>query len=102
MSGARTTRAEVELQERDLAILLGLFESRLATLSHITRLFFDGHGEAAKKRTQRLKEDRYIRERDRRVYEPSILHLSRRAFVELSKRGMLFEYPTLKWNHGPT
>jgi hypothetical protein len=98
MSGARTTRAEVELQERDLAILLGLFESRLATLSHITRLFFDGHGEAAKKRIQRLKEDRYIRERDRRVYEPSILHLSRRAFVELSKRGMLFEYPTLKWN----
>jgi TraM recognition site of TraD and TraG len=61
MWGARTTRAEVELQERDLAILQGLFESRLMTLNHITHLFFDGHGEAAKKRIQRLKEERYVR-----------------------------------------
>jgi hypothetical protein len=98
MSGARTTRAEVELQERDLAILQGLFESRLMTLTHITHLFFNGHGEAAKKRIQRLKEDRYIRERARRVYQPSILHLARRAFGELSSRGMLLEYPQLAWN----
>jgi hypothetical protein len=54
MSGARTTRAEVELQERDLAVLQGLFESRLMTLTHITRLYFNGHAEAAKKRVQRL------------------------------------------------
>jgi hypothetical protein len=98
MSGARTTRAEVELQERDLAILQALFESRLMTLTHITHLFFNGHGEAAKKRIQRLKEERYIRERARRVYQPSILHLSRRAFATLSERGMLSEYPTLAWN----
>jgi hypothetical protein len=51
------------------------------TLTHITHLFFNGHGEAAKKRIQRLKDDRYIRERARRVYQPSILHLSRRAFT---------------------
>jgi hypothetical protein len=50
MPGARRTRAEVELQERDLAILQGLFESRLMTLTHITHLFFNGRGEAAKKR----------------------------------------------------
>jgi hypothetical protein len=86
------------LQERDLAILQGLFESRLMTLHHITHLFFNGHGEAAKKRIQRLKQDRYIRERARRVYQPSILHLSRRAFGELSSRGMLLEYPQLAWN----
>jgi hypothetical protein len=98
MSGARTTRAEVELQERDLAVLQGLFESRLMTLSHITRLYFNGHAEAAKKRIQRLKEERYIRERARRVYQPSILHLSRRAFATLSERGMLSEYPKLAWN----
>ena len=102
MSGVRrtisTTRAEVELQERDLAILQGLFESRLMTLNHITHLFFDGHGEAAKKRIQRLKDNRFIRERARRVYQPSILHLSRRAFAELSSRGMLSEYPRLAWN----
>jgi hypothetical protein len=98
MSGARTTRAEVELQERDLAILQGLFESRLMTLNHITHLFFNGHGEAAKKRIQRLKDDRYVRERTRRVYQPSILHLSRRAFATLSERGMLSEYPQFAWN----
>jgi hypothetical protein len=98
MSGARTTRAEVELQERDLTILQALFESRLMTLNHITHLFFDGHIEAAKKRIQRLKADRYIRERARRVYQPSILHLSRRAFVELSSPGMLLGYPRLAWN----
>jgi tRNA A-37 threonylcarbamoyl transferase component Bud32 len=93
MPGARRTRAEVELQERDLAILQGLFESRLMTLTHITHLFLNGHSEAAKKRIQRLKEDRYIRERARRVYQPSILHLSRPAFAALSDRGMLSEYP---------
>jgi Replication-relaxation len=102
MPGARrtisTTRAEVELQERDLAILQGLFESRLMTLTHITHLYFNGRGEAAKKRIQRLKDDRYVRERARRVYQPSILHLSRRAFAELSDRGMLAEYPKLAWN----
>jgi hypothetical protein len=98
MSGARTTRTEVELQERDLAILQGLFESRLMTLTHITHLYFNGRGEAAKKRIQRLKNDRYVRERARRVYQPSILHLSRRAFAELSDRGMLSEYPKLAWN----
>jgi hypothetical protein len=98
MSGARTTRAEVELQERDLDVLQGLFESRLMTLTHVTRLFFNGHSEAAKKRIQRLKEDRYIRERARRVYQPSILHLSRRAFATLSERGRLSEYPQFAWN----
>jgi hypothetical protein len=92
------TRAEVELQERDLAILQGLFESRLMTLNHVTHLFFNGHGEAAKKRIQQLKQNRYIRERARRVYEPSILHLSHRAFGELSSRGLLLEYPQLAWN----
>jgi hypothetical protein len=102
MSRARTTakraRAEVELQERDLAILQGLFESRLMTLKHVTRLYFNDKSEAAKKRIQQLKGDRYIGERARRVYEPSILHLSKRAFEELSARGTLLEYPAFAWN----
>jgi hypothetical protein len=99
MSDARRTRPGIDwLQERDLAILRGLFESRLMTLTHVTHLYFNGRGEAAKKRIQRLKHERFIRERARRVYQPSILHLSRRAFAELSSRGMLLEYPTLAWN----
>jgi hypothetical protein len=99
MSEARRTRPGIEwLQERDLAILQGLFESRLMTLTHVTHLYFNGRGEAAKKRIQRLKRERFIRERARRVYQPSILHLSRRAFAELSSRGMLLDYPSLTWN----
>jgi hypothetical protein len=95
---AKKARAEVELQERDLAILQGLFESRLMTLTHITHLHFNGKSEAAKKRIQQLKRDRYVRERARRVYEPSILHLSKRAFEELSARGTLLEYPAFAWH----
>jgi hypothetical protein len=99
MSQTRRTRPGIEwLQERDLAILQGLFESRLMTLTHVTHLYFNGHSEAAKKRIQRLKHERFIRERARRVYQPSILHLSRRAFGELSSRGRLLEYPSLAWN----
>jgi Replication-relaxation len=99
MSEVRRTRPGIEwLQERDLAILQGLFESRLMTLTHITHLYFNGRSEAAKKRIQRLKHERFIRERARRVYQPSILHLSRLAFAELSSRGMLLEYPKLAWS----
>ena len=95
---AKTARAEAELQERDLAILQGLFESRLMTLRHVARLYFNDKSEAAKKRIQQLKRGRYIGERARRVYEPSILHLSKRAFEELSARGTLLEYPEFAWN----
>jgi hypothetical protein len=98
MSEKRRTRPEIELQERDLAVFQGLFESRLMTLNHITHLYFNGRGEAAKKRIQQLKRARFVRERERRVYQSSILHLSHRAFGELSSRGKLLEYPTLAWN----
>lgn len=91
-------RPSLELQERDLAIFRGLFESRLMTLDHIARLYFANQYEAAKKRIQRLKAERFLRERARRVYEPSILHLSHRAFDELSRRGHLKEYPQYAWN----
>lgn len=102
MPGVRTTakaaRAGIELQARDLALFRALFESRLLTLDHIARLHFDNQYEAAKKRTQRLKADRFLRERPRRVYEPSILHLSHRAFDELLRRGHLKDYPPYAWN----
>jgi protein involved in plasmid replication-relaxation len=68
------------------------------TLNHVTHLHFNGRREAAKKRIQQLKRERLIRERARRAYQPSILHLSRLAFAELSSRGMLLEYPSLAWN----
>jgi len=94
---AKNNRPGLELQARDLAIFRGLFESRLMTLEHITRLYFDGRSEAAKKRIQGLKSTRYLGERSRRVYEPSILYLAKRAFTELSARAELSEYPRCTW-----
>lgn len=91
-------RSGPELQDRDIQILRGLFESRLMTLEHVTQLYFDGKSEAAKKRVQTLKAMQVIAERPRRPYHPSILHLTKRAFTLLSERGVLKEYPQLSWH----
>ncbi|MCA1602606.1 MAG: replication-relaxation family protein [Acidobacteria bacterium] len=93
----KNSRPGLDLQARDLAIFQGLFESRLMTLDHITRLYFDGRPEAAKKRIQGLKSARYLGERTRRVYEKSILHLREPAFVKLSASGKISEYPIFTW-----
>jgi len=45
----------ISLQKRDLALLRGLFESRVMTNDHATALYFEGKSEAAKKRLQKLK-----------------------------------------------
>jgi len=85
----------LQLQERDFTLLQGLFESRVMTLSHIAELYFDGKKEAAKKRLQKLKAAGFIGERARRVYEPSILYLTRKAFALLQENGTLAEYPAM-------
>lgn len=45
----------VLLQDRDLSLLRGLFESRIMTAEHVAALFFIGSREAAKKRLQKIK-----------------------------------------------
>ena len=50
----KKNRPGLELQDRDIEIFLGLFESRLMTLEHLTRLYFNNRSEAAKKRVQRV------------------------------------------------
>jgi hypothetical protein len=65
------------------------------TLGHISGLFFDDRTEAAKKRLQKLKAAGLISERRRKVNEPSILLLSRKAFALLQERGILANYPRL-------
>jgi hypothetical protein len=86
----------MQLQERDLRILTGLFESRLMTLAHITALYFEGKRETAKKRVQILKNAGLIRERPRRVNERSILFLGRAGFNLAKDRGYLSGYPAMK------
>lgn len=85
----------IQLQERDIALLRDLFESRLMTLAHIAALHFEGKPEAAKKRVQKLKSAGLMRERPRRASEPSILFLTREALRLLSEDGHVADYPVL-------
>jgi hypothetical protein len=89
--------ANIEISSRDIAILRTLFESRLMTLSHATALHFDGRYESAKKCVQRLKAAGLVTERLRRVYEPSILHITKRGFDVLFKGGHISDYPRITW-----
>jgi hypothetical protein len=94
---------KIEPQARDFQIFRALFESRLMTLNHIKDLYFRGSYEAAKKGIQRLKAAGYLRDRgvhrgrDRQVYEPSILYLTKRSFDALSRGGHLHDYPHFTW-----
>ena len=85
----------VKCQPRDFALLRDLFVSRIMTLAHVAALHFDGRGEAAKKRVQKLKAAGFIAERARRAWEPGILFLTKRGFDLLTTGGHLSEYPRL-------
>src|SRR5258706_13731287 len=89
-----------ELTDRDLALLKGLFESRVMTLAQAAAIHFDGQTEATKKRVQKLKRAGYVAERPRRrAYDPSILFLGKRAFEALEEGGHLQDYPSLAWQN---
>jgi hypothetical protein len=87
--------SKIELQERDLALMRGLFESRVMTLSHIGTLYFGGSLEAAKKRAQKLKAAGFLSEKRRRVNEPSLVSLAPKSFSVLKDEGMLDRFPKL-------
>lgn len=91
----RTSDVSISLQERDLSLLKGLFESRVMTASHVALLFFDGRREATKKRLQRLKAAGLLIERARRAFEPSFLFLAPKGLAILKERGVLREFPSL-------
>ena len=88
----RAGRIGISLQTRDIDLLRGLFESRIATLAHLAALHFDGRQEAAKKRVQKLKAAALIVERPRQAYEPAVHRLSTRAFDLLIRLGELSNY----------
>jgi hypothetical protein len=85
----------IDFQERDFALLVGLFESRLMTARHIAALYFEGKSEMTKKRLQKLKAAGVIGEKRRRPYEPSILYLTPKAFHLLKGEGRLSDYPAM-------
>src|ERR1700733_3606225 len=83
----------INLRDRDFALLRGLFECRVMTTDHATVLYFDGKGQAAKKRLQKIKAAGLIKERPRRAFEPSVLFLTRNGLLSLQEKGVLTEYP---------
>ena len=87
----------IQFNARDAALCLALFDSRTMTLPQAARLIFDGKGEAAKKRLQKLKAAGYVGERRQAVAEPPILFLTRKGFTVLSERGLLSAYPEIGW-----
>jgi hypothetical protein len=95
MDSSRISGISLQPQDRDFALLRGLFESRVMTVGHIAMLYFDGKREYAKKRLQKIKAAGLISERTRRVNEPSILFLTRKAFDLLNSQGQLSGYPAL-------
>jgi hypothetical protein len=84
----------LEPTDRDLALLRGLFECRVMTAKHVSKLYFGGKREYTKKRLQKIKGAGLIGERKRRVNAPSILFLTRKAFNLLTRQGSLSGYPS--------
>jgi hypothetical protein len=89
----------LEIQPRDLAVLRCLLDSRVATVHHLSTLYFDGHLEAARKRMQKLKAAGIVHERPRRSTDPAIHCLTRKAFAVLQDHGILGQSPNVGWAH---
>lgn len=83
------------IQQRDIIVLTALFESRVMTAKQIAVLYFDGKGEAAKKRLGKLKSAGLVSERPRKSFDPAVLFLTRKAFALLNQQGVLANYPKL-------
>ena len=83
----------IYLRPRDVVLLRDLFESRIMSLAHVSALHFGGKSPMAKKRVQKLKKAGLLRERPRRVSDPSVLFLTLKAFRLLHANGHVSDYP---------
>jgi hypothetical protein len=90
---------DLEIQPRDLILLRGLLDSRVATIHHLSALYFEGRLEAARKRVQKLKAARIVHERPRRSTDPAVYFLTRKAFRILDAHGVLRNYPNIGWTN---
>lgn len=93
MANSNIHGSGLEIQDRDMGLLRGLFECRVMTMDHAATLYFDGKREATKKRLQKLKSARLITERPRHTFEPSVLFLTRKGLELLHSEGVLKDYP---------
>ncbi len=88
----------ISIQQRDIVLFRGLFESRIMTSAQIASVYFGGSGDAAKQRIRKLKAGGFLGERKRRVFERSILFLTPKALKLLGEQGILKEYPPISLN----
>jgi len=94
MPAPQFTRDSFDFQDRDLAVLRDLFESRVMTTQHIAILHFSGRIEATKKRLLILEKARLIAERPRKPFQPAVLFLAREGVRLLDESGVLLNYPS--------
>lgn len=90
-----TKPSNVRVTERDIALLTGLFESRIMERRHMTALYFDGRDAMAKERLgKKLVPAEYVtlQNPDRHRTERAIYGLGRRGFEELKARGIIARY----------
>jgi len=85
----------LELQPRDVSLLVSLFECRVMTAQHVGILHFTGMHPYAKKRLQKLKAAGLIGERKRQVNKPSVLFLTCKGLKLLQSHVDLSQYPPL-------
>ena len=86
---------QIALTQQMVAILLGLFESRVMSSLHVAAFRFAGRREAAKKAIQSLKVLGLIAARPLNSTEPHVLSLTPTGIHLLSERGFLKDYPAL-------
>ena len=82
----------ISLQDRDIALLRSMLESRVMTVEHAAVLHFSGRRESAKKRLQKLRAAGLVLERPRSPFEPAVLHLAHKGLSALRDRGFLDGY----------
>ena len=86
----------MELTERDLNFIEGLFESRVMVTSHARSLYYPGSGkDGCNQRIRKLAKAGYILRKERGKREEDYLYLSKKSFDELMKRNLLSEYPPI-------
>jgi len=92
---ASTGSPSLHLQARDIQLLRGLYESRVMTYKHAAAIYLERRTQAAKKRLQKLKMARLIRERPRHPYQPAVLELKPAGYRLLRDGEHLDGYPRL-------
>src|ERR1700722_8639718 len=98
MNTSKMRADSLQLQRRDVALLRGLFESRVMTAEHIAKLYFEGKRPYTTKRLQKIKAAGLITERKRLPTQASVLFLTRKAFNFLKSENLLSEFPELGAN----